>query len=344
MSETLSSNVRNRQYIFLARPTGLADRSHFELREAPVREPEEGEVVVRTRYLSLDPTNRIWMSDQKQYMPPMSPGDVVRALGLGVVERSRHPGFKEGDRVVGILGWQDYNVAKPEALMLGGTPPLPVPDTAFLGPLSLTGGLTAYFGLFDIGQPKAGETLVVSGAAGSVGSLVGQMGKIAGCRVVGIAGSDDGCRYATGELGFDACINYRNEDLAKALSRECPQGVDIDFENVGGEILDTVMDHMNLFGRVVICGLIAQYNDETPRPGPVRFPLILMQRLRVQGFVCTDYIPQFGEALGKIAGWMQEGRLKWRERVVEGLENAPDALNMLFHGQKVGKVLLKVSA
>jgi NADPH-dependent curcumin reductase len=333
----------NRQYILTRRPKGLPDRSHFELRSIPVREPSDGEVLVRTRTLSIDPTNRIWMSDQKQYMPPVNTGEVMRAVGLGVVERSNHPGFQAGDVVTGFLGWQDYSVARPEQIALSVVPKLDVPLSAFLCPLHITGGLTAYFGLFEIGQPKPGDTLVVSGAAGSVGSLAGQMGKIAGCRVVGIAGSDAGCRYVTDELGFDASINYKTEDVSEALARACPKGVDVDFENVGGDILDAVLDKMNLFGRVSLCGLISQYNDEDPRPGPTRFPLILMQRLRVQGFIVTDYMARFPEAIEKIHGWMKEDRIKWREHVVEGLENAPDAVRMLFAPNKIGKLLLKVS-
>jgi NADPH-dependent curcumin reductase CurA len=336
-----TASLTNRQYIFKSRPEGLPDRSHFELRETPVREPSDGEILVRTRYLSIDPTNRIWMSDMKQYMPPASTGEAMRAVGLGVVERSNHPGFQVGDAVAGLLGWQDYNVTRPESIGLWVLPKLDVPLSAFLCPLHITGGFTAYFGLFDIGQPKPGETLVVSGAAGSVGSLVGQMGKIAGCRVVGIAGSDAGCRYVTEELGFDASINYRTEDVAEALARTCPKGVDVNFENVGGDILDLVLDKMNVFGRVTICGLISQYNDKTPRPGPTHFPLVLMQR--VQGFVVSDYVPRFPEAVGKIYGWLKEGRIKWREQVVEGLENAPDAVRMLFEPNKIGKLVLKVS-
>jgi NADPH-dependent curcumin reductase len=331
------------QYLLKARPTGRVSRDNFELRTSPLRDPGPGEVLVRTRYLSLDPTNRIWMTDAKQYMPPVQLGEVMRGQGLGVVERSQHPGFQPGDLVSGLLGWQDYYVGAPEAGWLAALPKLPVPDTAWLCPLNLTGGYTAYFGLFDVGQPKPGETVVVSGAAGSVGSLVGQMAKIAGCRVVGIAGSDEGCRYVTQELGFDACINYKTENVDQALKRHCPGGVDLNFENVGGDILDTVLDHMKLFGRVVVCGLISQYNATQPVPGPTRFPLIVMQRLRVQGFVVTDYAARFGEATEKIAGWMQQGRLKWREVVVEGLENAPEHLNLLFQGQKVGKLVLKVS-
>ncbi|WP_437742560.1 NADP-dependent oxidoreductase [Sorangium sp. So ce302] len=338
-----TSSLSNRHYILKARPEGPPDRSHFELREAPVREPGDGEVLVRTRYLSVDPTNRLWMSDMKQYMPPVNQGEVMRALGVGVVERSRHPDYGAGDLVSGLLGWQDYNVAAPGDLALTRLPALDVPLGAFLCPLHVAGGFTAYVGLFDIAQPRPGETIVVSAAAGSVGSLVGQMGKIAGCRVVGIAGSDAGCRYVTEELGFDACINYRTEDVAAALDRACPDGVDIDFENAGGDILDTVLDKMNLFGRVTICGLISTYNDKQPRPGPVRFPLILMQRLRLQGFVILDHQARFPEAFEKIHGWIKEGKITWRERVVEGLENAPDALAMLFQPNKIGKLLIKVS-
>jgi NADPH-dependent curcumin reductase CurA len=333
----------NRQYMLLSRPEGLPDRSHFELREAAVREPLDGEVLIRTRYLSVDPTNRLWMSSRKQYMPPVEPGQVMRALGLGNVERSNHADFRAGDLVSGLLGWQDYNVVRPNEIALSALPKLDVPLTAFLCPLHVAGGMTAYFGLFDVGQPKSGETLVVSCAAGSVGSLAGQMGKIAGCHVVGIAGSDEGCRYVTEELGFDACINYRTENVPKGLIRTCPRGVDINFENVGGDILDAVLDKMNLFGRVSLCGLISQYNDEALLPGPKHFPLILMQRLRVQGFIVLDYPARFAEAFEKIYGWMKAGRIKWREHIVEGLEQAPDAVRMLFGPNKIGKLLLKVS-
>ncbi|AUX48885.1 NADP-dependent oxidoreductase [Sorangium cellulosum] len=339
-----TTSLTNRQYLFKSRPEGMPDRSHFELRTSPVREPGDGEIIVRTRYLSVDPTNRVWMSDVKQYMPPVSAGEVMRAGGAGVVESSRHPDYRAGDLVTGLLGWQDYNVGRPEEIpFLAPLPKLDAPLSAFLCPLHLTGGLTAYFGLFETAKPKAGETLVVSAAAGSVGSLVGQMGKIAGCRVVGIAGSEAGCKYVTEELGFDACINYKTEDVAKGLERECPNGVDVDFENVGGEILDAVLDKMNLYGRVAVCGLIATYNDKEPRPGPTRFPLILMQRLRVEGFIVSDYHARFPEAVEKIYGWMKEGKIKWREHVVEGLENAPEALQMLFLPNKVGKLLIKVS-
>ncbi|WP_438027700.1 NADP-dependent oxidoreductase [Sorangium sp. So ce233] len=338
-----TTTLSNRQYILKSRPEGLPDRSHFELREAPVREPGDGDVLVRTRYLSVDPTNRVWMSDMKQYMPPVFPGEVMRALGVGVVERSLHPDYRAGDLVSGLLGWQDYSVARPGDIALAPLPRLDAPLSAFLCPLHVSGGITAYVGLFDIAQPRAGETMVVSAAAGSVGSLAGQMGKIAGCRVVGIAGSDAGCRYVTEELGFDACINYRTEDVAEALGRACPDGIDIDFENVGGDILDTVLDKMNLNGRVTLCGLISTYNDKQPRPGPTRFPLILMQRLRVQGFVVLDHHARFAEAVEKIHGWMKAGKITWREHVVEGLENAPDALPMLFKPNKLGKLLVKVS-
>jgi NADPH-dependent curcumin reductase len=333
----------NRQYILKSRPTGPLDHDLFELRTQPLREPEPGEVLVRTLYLSIDPTIRLWLSERPQYMPPIQVGGVVRSGGLGLVVQSRNPSFKPGDLIGGLIGWQDYCVGDPNVLGLRPLPKLPVPPLAFLGPLAATGGLTAYFGLFDIGQPRAGETLVVSGAAGSVGSLVGQMGKMAGLRVVGIAGNDEGCHYVTHELGFDACINYKTEDVKAALARHCPDGIDIDFENVGGPILEAVLERMNPFGRVALCGLISQYDQETPLPGPSSFPMVLMRRLKVQGFLCTDFTARFPEAYARITHWLTAGKLKSKEHIFQGLESAPDALEFIFHGKKVGKLVVKVS-
>jgi hypothetical protein len=263
----------NRQWRLKRRPVGEIRPGDLELGEAPRPVPGAGEILVRNIYLSLDPTNRIWMSDMEQYMPPVAIGEVMRGGTLGVVEQSNAPGFAVGDIVLpGIGGWQDFSIGSTKGpFPAQKLPKIPgVPLSTFMSALGFTGA-TAYFGLLDVGQPKAGETVVVSAAAGAVGQIVGQIAKIKGCRVVGIAGSDDKCAYAVKELGFDACINYKKEDVTGALKRECPNGIDIDFENVGGAILDAVLGNINLKARIVLCGLISQYNAKGPCRGRITF-------------------------------------------------------------------------
>ena len=268
-------------------------------------------------------------------------GSVMRGITLGVVEDSRNPAFAPGDIVQGLGGWQEYYTGDVEGW--SKLPRIPgVPLTAYFGAMGHI-GFTAYFGLMDIGQPKPGETLVVSAAAGAVGSLAGQMGKLAGCRVVGIAGSDEKCDWITRELGFDEAINYKKEKIGVGLQRTCPNGIDIDFENVGGEILDAVLAGVNLNARVVLCGLISQYNAKAPPPGPYNFPNILVRRARVQGFIVLDFASRFMEAAAKIVPWLLSGKLKYRLDMMEGLDNAPAALNKLFDGTNTGKLLVKVS-
>ncbi|MEH2238604.1 NADP-dependent oxidoreductase [Nostoc sp.] len=276
----------NRQFLLAARPVGDIKETDFEYREEPIPSPKDDEVLVRVIYLSLDPTNRIWMSDIEQYMPPVEIGEVMRGGIIGVVEESKNPNFKKGDLVSGMLGWQDYAIALGNSgFSLTRLPdPLPCPLNAFAGPLGAT-GFTAYFGLLDIGQPKVGETVVVSAAAGAVGSIVGQIAKIKGCRVVGITGSDEKCRWLTEELGFDAAINYKTGDLEKALAQACPNGIDVYFDNVGGIILDAVLTKINLHARLPLCGLISTYNASKPVPGPYNYSQILMKRAVVQGFI-----------------------------------------------------------
>ena len=266
----------NRQFRLASRPVGDIKESDFEYREEPIPSPQEGEVLVRTIYLSLDPTNRIWMSDMEQYMPPVEIGEVMRGLIIGVVEESKNPNFQQGDLVSGPLGWQDYAITEGNSgFSLTGLPdPLPYPLTAFMGPLGAT-GCTAYFGLLDIGQPKEGETVVVSAAAGAVGSIVGQIAKIKGCRVVGITGSDEKCHWLVEELGFDAAINYKTADLESAIAQACPDGIDVYFDNVGGSILDAVLTKINLHARIPLCGLISTYNATEPVPGPYNYSQIL---------------------------------------------------------------------
>ena len=334
----------NRQFRLATRPVGDIKESDFEYREEPIPNPAEGEVLIRTIYLSLDPTNRLWMSDIPQYMPPVEIGQIMRGIVIGVVEESKNSNFQPGDLVSGGLGWQDYTIVKENnTLSLTRLPkPLPYPLTAFAGPLGMT-GFTAYFGLLDIGQPKAGETVVISAASGAVGSVAGQIAKLKGCRVVGITGSDEKCHWLTQELGFDAAINYKTADLESALAQSCPNGIDVYFDNVGGSILDAVLMKVNLNARIPLCGLISAYNATEPVPGPYNYSQILMKRVRVQGFLILDYFPRLSEAITDIGQWINQGQIKYAVEIVEGLENAPLALLKLFDGNKKGKLLVKVS-
>jgi NADPH-dependent curcumin reductase len=331
----------NHQWLLAARPEGMVQESDFRWNEAAVPATGEGQVLVRTVYLSLDPTHRVWMSEAS-YMPVIPLGEVMRGSAVGVVEESRHSDFRAGDLVAGLLGWQDYALL-PGAAVTKLPKDLPVPMTAFLGLLGHI-GLTAYFGLLDIGEPKSGETLVVSTAAGAVGSLVGQIGKIKGCRVVGLTGTDEKCRWIKDELGFDAAINYKTEDVAQALRRHCPQGIDVYFEQVGGKILDAVLGQINLRARIVVCGMISTYNSGHAGPGPSNIANILTKRARMEGFMCLDYSNRAEEAYNALAGWYAAGKLKYRADVVEGLQNAPRALRKLFEGSNTGKLMVQVAA
>lgn len=332
----------NATWILRRRPVGDLREGDLELVESPLQPLAEGEVRVRTVYLSLDPTNRIWMSDMDAYMPPVGIGEGMRGGSLGVVVESRHPGLAEGAVVnTGLAQWSRFNTLPGGALT--ALPALQgVPLTAFMGPLGAT-GMTAYFGLMDIGKPVAGETLVVSAAAGAVGSMVGQIGKIQGCRVVGIAGSDDKCQWLTETAGFDAAINYRREDVGEALDRHCPDGIDINFENVGGPIMDAVIARLNDFSRMPLCGLISAYNATEPQPGPYHFATLLMRRTLLKGFIVIDYLDRFPEGIEAMAGWLMAGKLHFETDIVEGLENAPGALERLFSGKNLGKLVVRVS-
>jgi hypothetical protein len=276
-------------------------------------------------------------------MPPIAIGEVVRALGVGVVEQSANPGFAVGDRVIGLLGWATHPTLDPATSLVGPLPrELPLSDAKVLSLLGLTAGPTAYFGLLEIGQPRAGETLVVDAAAGAVGSLAGQIGKLKGCRVVGIAGGPEKCDYVTKTLGFDACIDYKQGNVGRGLDEHCPKGIDVCFENVGGPIFDEILLRMNLNGRVSICGLIAGYNDAGKRvPGPYNFGMVLMQRLRVQGFIVSDYFSRFPAATAELLQWAQAGKLKTLEDVRKGFDALPETLRQLLRGDKHGKLVLE---
>jgi len=331
----------NRQWILVRRPDGEIQEGDLELRESAIPQPGDGEVLVRNIYLSLDPTNRIWMSDIDQYMPPVEIGDVMRGGTLGVVEQSRSDLLAQGDIVLGGMGWEDYFTAPAGALnKLPVEMGIPLP--AFMSVVGMT-GLTAYFGTLDICQPKSGETFVVSAAAGAVGSIAGQLAKLEGARVVGIAGSDEKCRWLTNDLGFDAAINYKSENVLDALGTRCPDGIDCYFENVGGEILDAVLTHLNKFSRIALCGLIATYNAKDPVPGPYMFRNLLMKSTTLKGFIVIDYMDRFQEGLARLGGLVLEDKLKYQVDINPGLENAPKILNKLFTGENKGKLLVQIS-
>lgn len=331
----------NQQWLIAARPTGMIQPSDFTWQETAVPPLQEGEILVRSIYLSLDPTNRAWMDETATYLPPLALGDVMRGHAIGVVEESLNPKFKAGDIVQGLINWQKYYVGNGRGLSrLEWDRRLPL--DAYMGLFGMI-GLTAYFGLLDIGQPKAGETLVVSGAAGAVGSVVGQIGKLLGMHVVGIAGTAEKCRYLTETLGFDGAINYKMGSLHKALKEHCPDGIDVYFENVGGKILETVLNHINLRARIVLCGLIAQYNATARTPGPYNLGNILMRRARMEGFIVLDYYPRAAEAMSALGDWYAEGKLQYRTDIEQGLETAPTAVNKLFTGENNGKLIVQVS-
>ena len=318
----------------------MVKRSDFEFITVPAGEPGAGEVLVRVLYLSLDPAMRGWMNEGKSYVAPVGLGEVMRAGGVGRVVKSNDPTLADGDLVVGMTGIQDYVVSKAAGLRKINPQVAPLPR--YLGALGMT-GLTAYFGLLDIGQPKEGETVVVSAAAGAVGAVVGQIAKIKGCRVIGIAGGAAKCSYIVDELGFDAAVDYKNEDVRKALARHCPKGIDIYFDNVGGEILETALSLLARRARVIICGAISQYNSTTGMVGPRNYMSLLVNHALMEGFVVFDYAERYAEGMKALAGWTIEGKLKAREDVVDGLDTFPETLLKLFRGENFGKLVIKVA-
>jgi len=328
----------NKRIVLASRPQGAVQPENFRIEEAPTSRPGEGEVLVRNEWLSLDPYMRGRMSDAKSYVKGVDIGEVMVGQTVGEVVESAHPGFKPGDKVLTSTGWQQYGVARGKELRMIDASR--VPASYYLGILGMP-GLTAWFGLFEIGKAKAGETLVVSAASGAVGSVVGQLGKNKGMRVVGIAGGREKCDYVVRELGFDACVDYKAGRLADDLRAACPEGIDVDFENVGGEILDTVLRQMKFLGRVVVCGLIAEYNATEPY-GYKAMRSILVNRLRVQGMIVFDWKDRYEEALADLGARVAGGKLRYRESIVEGLENAPRGLIELLAGKNFGKQLVKL--
>ncbi|MET0387215.1 MAG: NADP-dependent oxidoreductase [Polyangiales bacterium] len=329
----------NRQFRLAARPHGLPTRNDWQYIEEPPREPKDGEVLVRTHYLSLDPAMRGWMNDARSYIKPVGIGEVMRAGGTGQVEASKHAGFKVGDYVSGSLGIQDYATLPGDQLAVIDLELATQP--VHLGVLGMS-GMTAYFGLLDVGAPKAGETVVVSGAAGAVGTVVGQIAKLKGCRVVGIAGGKTKCDYLVNELGFDAAVDYKTGDVKTQLREHCPKGIDVYFDNVGGDILDTVLTRLAQRARIVICGAISQYNATAAVKGPSNYMSLLVHRARMEGMVVFDYVARFDEARRELSGWIASGKLKSREDIVKGLETFPESLLKLFKGENTGKLLLQV--
>jgi len=330
----------NRQFRLAHRPTGRVDADTFALSTGPAPTQGQSEALIRALYLSLDPTNRIWITDMEQYMPPVQIGEVMRGYGIGQVVASNTPDLAPGDLVNGMLGWQDYTIAGPANPMQKLPGGLPIPVPALISVCGAT-GLTAYFGLTELGAPKAGETLLVSAASGAVGSIVGQIGKILGMRVVGVTGGPAKCRHIIEDLGFDAAVDYRAADWREQLVAATPQGIDVNFENVGGDIMDAVMHRMNLHSRLVLCGMISGYNEGEKSLGD--FTLLLMKRITLRGFIILDYVPRFMEGAMQLTQWLLEGKLKHEETIVDGLEHAPEALNRLFDGDKLGKLMIKVA-
>jgi NADPH-dependent curcumin reductase len=334
----------NRQILLAARPMGMPKPSDWEHVSGPVSDPGEGGIVIRNQMLSLDPAMRGWMNDGKSYIRPVAIGEVMRAGGVGEVVVSNNAKFPVGSVVSSMCNVQDYCSLPGNLVEKVGTVKIDLrvaPLEKWLNSLGMP-GMTAYFGLLEVGLPKAGETVVVSGAAGAVGQTVGQVAKIKGCRVVGIAGGQDKCNFVVNEMGFDACIDYKSGSVRDGLKQHCPDGVDVYFDNVGGEILDTVLTRINQKARIVICGAISQYNNTTAVKGPSNYLSLLVNRARMEGIVVFDYADRYGVAVKDIAGWMAEGKFKSREDVVDGLENFPSTLLKLFSGENFGKLILKV--
>jgi NADPH-dependent curcumin reductase CurA len=332
----------NRRFLLAERPVGPVDENTYEMATEPIPEIGEGEALVKVGWISIDPTNRMWIGEEPTYLPPVAIGEVMRGLGLGEVVASNNPNFPVGARVQGLTGWQDYTVISDEMPLMVIPDEVEAEAPTLLGALGMT-GVTAWFGMMEIGEPKEGDTVVVSAAAGAVGSVAGQLAKAAGARVVGIAGGPEKCAWIVDELGFDAAVDYKADDWRDQLKTATPDGIDLDFENVGGEIMEAVFARLNVGARVALCGLISGYNETEPPPGPRSFGNLLVNRVKLQGFIILDYYPRFGEAVAELAKLAAEGKLKAEETVVEGFEKLPEALNMLFAGENRGKLVVHIA-
>ncbi|MEQ5843737.1 NADP-dependent oxidoreductase [Paraburkholderia acidicola] len=333
------ANLLNHQCLLAARPQGAIKDSDFKFSSASVAQPGPGQLLVQNRFISVDPAMRSWMNDGKSYMEAVSIGEVMRAAGAGYILRSEDPRFQVGDAVTGIVGVQEFSVleAKDAVKVDTGAAPL----ASYLNLLGIP-GFTAYFGLLEVGLAKAGETVLVSGAAGAVGAAVGQIARIKGCRVVGIAGGPEKCSYLTQTLGFDAAVDYKSPDARKLLAQACPDGVDVYFDNVGGKILDMALSRLRMRARVVICGAVSQYNNTERGEGPRNYMSLLMYRARMEGFVIFDYAPRYAEAQAQLSQWLASGELRSQEDVLDGLAAFPSALRRLFEGGNTGKMLLRL--
>ncbi len=331
---------RNRRLVLAERPTGMVDASTIRVEEGEAPTPGEGEALARVRYISIDPTIRTWMDDAPGYLPPIGVGEVIRAGGVAEVTVSNSPRYAPGDLIFGMVGWQDYAIAdegeRSMQLLPGGIAP-----TTALSVLGIT-GMTAYFGMLDVGRVQEGDVVVVSGAAGATGSTAGQIAKIKGAsKVVGIAGGPEKCAWIVDELGFDAAIDYKSQDVSARLREEAP-AIDLYFDNVGGDILNAALANIALKGRVVLCGAISGYNTRGGPSGPSNYAMLIVRRGRMEGFIILDYFDRFPAAQLEVGGWLAEGRIKAAEHIVQGLENAPDALNLLFTGGNTGKVIVQL--
>ncbi len=332
----------NRQWVLKSRPTGMISEANFEYKETPLPGIDDGELLVRNLCLSFDPTQRGWVNDTESYMPPVGIGEVMRAGSVGQIVESRHPDYKPGELVQGTGGWQDYVVATPGQMMSASKLPQGVTPELALGLFGIT-GLTAYFGLLDLSEPKPGHTVLVSGAAGATGSVAGQIAKLKGCRVVGIAGGPTKCQWLVDEAHFDSAIDYKNENVAERIAELCPDGINIFFDNVGGEILEAALDNLAMNARVILCGGISAYNSETPLPGPVNLMNLVITRSRMEGFIIIDYLHRVDEFVADMGQWLQEGKINHLEDIQEGFENIPNTLQRLFTGQNMGKQLLRIA-
>lgn len=331
--------VVSREVRLASRPDGMPAAGNFELAEVEVADPTAGQILVKNLYMSVDPYMRGRMRDVKSYVPPFEVGKVMDGGSIGEVIASENDSFAVGEHVVGMQGWREYYLSDGAGQRKIDSTLAPLP--AFLGVLGMP-GLTAYVGLLDIGQPKEGEQVFVSGAAGAVGSLVGQIAKIKGCQVAGSAGSDNKVRTLIDEMGFDAAFNYRGADLREELSKACPKGIDVYFENVGGPMLEAVLLHMRPFGRIPVCGMISQYNATEPAPGPSSIISVIPNRLRIQGFIVSDHFDRLEAFTRDVAGWIRDGKVKSSETVFEGIEKAPEAFLGLFSGENLGKMLVRL--